>query len=115
MILTTKRKKILMYTLFTLYTIIHIQYLSLSDINRSTTNVDFSVNLEKLLMTLCPSRVLKNFDDDQDVIAERKLQIAEKHFCYPVEQKSALNKHPGTFSYIHRSFLSTFQAFNLLI
>lgn len=45
-------------------------------------------------------RIDKNFDDDQDVIAERKLQIAEKHFCYPVEQKSALNKHPGTFSYI---------------
>ena len=40
------------------------QYLSLPIINRSV-NVYFSENLVTLLMTLCPPRVLKNFDDDQ--------------------------------------------------
>ena len=33
-------------------------------VNRSV-NVYFSENLVTLLMTLCPPRVLKNFDDDQ--------------------------------------------------
>jgi hypothetical protein len=44
--------------------LIQIQHLSLSIINRSV-NVEFSANLVNLLMTLCPSRVLKIFDDDQ--------------------------------------------------
>ena len=44
--------------------LIQIQHLSLSIINRSV-NVEFSANLVNLLMTLCPPRVLKNFDDDQ--------------------------------------------------
>ena len=45
-------------------------------------------------------RIDKNTDDDEDVLAESKVQIAEKHNCYPVEQHSNLAKHPGTFTHI---------------
>jgi len=43
-------------------------------------------------------RIDKNTDDEQDVAIERKVAIAEKYDCYPVEEKSSLNKHPGTFT-----------------
>ena len=45
-------------------------------------------------------RIDNNTDDEEDVIAERKVCIAEKHNCYPVEQHSKLSKYPGTFTHI---------------
>ena len=45
-------------------------------------------------------RIDKNTDDEEDVTAERKVSIAEKHNCYPVEQASALTKYPSTFTHI---------------
>lgn len=43
-------------------------------------------------------RIDKNTDDEEDVAIERKVAIAEKYDCYPVEINSSLNKHPGTFA-----------------
>jgi|TARA_R110000822_G_scaffold308837_1_gene437271 hypothetical protein len=43
-------------------------------------------------------RIDKNTDDEEDVAIERKVSIAEKYDCYPVEEKSSLNQHPGTFT-----------------
>lgn len=45
-------------------------------------------------------RIDGNTDDEADVEAERKVQIAEKYDCYPVEINSALTKYPGTFTHI---------------
>ena len=45
-------------------------------------------------------RIDNNRDDEEDVTNERKVQIAERHGCYPVEQLSALAKYPGTFTHI---------------
>ena len=45
-------------------------------------------------------RIDKNFEDEDDIVRERKVRIAEKYNCYPVEQKSSLTQHPGTFTYI---------------
>jgi len=43
-------------------------------------------------------RIDKNTDDEEDVKIERKVAIAEKYDCYPVEINSSLSKHPGTFT-----------------
>ena len=45
-------------------------------------------------------RIDGNTDDEDDVVMERKLQIAEANNCYPVEEKSNLLKYAGTFSHI---------------
>jgi len=45
-------------------------------------------------------RIDGNTDDEADVEAERKVSIAEKYDCYPVEINSALTKYPGTFTHI---------------
>jgi hypothetical protein len=45
-------------------------------------------------------RIDNDTTDEQDVAIERKVSIAEKHECYPVEEKSSLLRHPGTFANI---------------
>jgi hypothetical protein len=45
-------------------------------------------------------RIDEDTSDEDDVKIERKVSIAEKHDCYPVEPISPLAKHPGTFSNI---------------
>ena len=45
-------------------------------------------------------RIDNDTTDEQDVAIERKISIAEKHECYPVEEKSSLLRHPGTFANI---------------
>jgi hypothetical protein len=45
-------------------------------------------------------RIDKDRTDDTEVELEEKVSIAEKHNCFPVEEKSPLLKYPGTFSNI---------------
>lgn len=45
--------------------------------------------------------------DEEDVLLEKKVSIAENYGCYPVEVNSNLNKYPGTFSNI-----ATFKTLN---
>lgn len=45
-------------------------------------------------------RIDEDTTDEEDVKNERKVSIAEKHDCYPVEAFSTLGKYPGTFSNI---------------
>lgn len=45
-------------------------------------------------------RIDNDRTDDEDVELEKKVSIAEKHNCFPVEVDSALLKYPGTFSNI---------------
>jgi hypothetical protein len=45
-------------------------------------------------------RIDNNTSDEADVEAERKVQIAEKYDCYPVEINSSFTKYPGTFTHI---------------
>jgi hypothetical protein len=45
-------------------------------------------------------RLDNDTSDQQDVDAERLVGIAEKHNVFPVEEKSALLKYPGTFTNI---------------
>lgn len=43
-------------------------------------------------------RIDKDTSDEDDVIVERKVAIAEEHDCYPIEVDSSFDKYPGTFS-----------------
>ena len=43
-------------------------------------------------------RLDNDTSDEQDVSVERKVSIAEKHDCYPVEERSSLAQYPGTFT-----------------
>jgi hypothetical protein len=52
-------------------------------------------------------RIDKDTTDDDEVELERKVAIAEKHNCFPVEVGSDLAKYPGTFTNI-----ATFQTLN---
>ena len=45
-------------------------------------------------------RIDKDTTDEEDVLLEEKVSIAEKNNCFPVEVDSILLKHPGTFSNI---------------
>lgn len=45
-------------------------------------------------------RIDKDKTDIEDVDLERKVSIAEKHNCFPVEVDSDLSKYPGTFTNI---------------
>lgn len=45
-------------------------------------------------------RIDGNTSDEKDVEWEKKVQIAEKNDCYPVEDSSGLAKYPGTFTHI---------------
>jgi hypothetical protein len=45
-------------------------------------------------------RIDKDETDDDDVALEKKVSIAEKHNCFPVEADSDLAKYPGTFTNI---------------
>lgn len=45
-------------------------------------------------------RIDKDTSDDEDVAVERRVSIAEKHNCYPVEADGDLTKYPGTFTNI---------------
>ena len=45
-------------------------------------------------------RIDKDKTDDEDVDLEKKVSIAEKHNCFPVEVDSDLAKYPGTFTNI---------------
>lgn len=52
-------------------------------------------------------RIDKDTSDEDEVAVERKVAIAEKHDCYPIEVDSGLSKYPGTFSNI-----ATFRTLN---
>lgn len=52
-------------------------------------------------------RIDKDTSDQEDVDLERRVSIAEKNGCYPVEEGSDLLKYPGTFSNI-----ATFKTLN---
>jgi hypothetical protein len=52
-------------------------------------------------------RIDNDTSDSDDVEIERKVSIAEKWECFPVENKSTLAKYPGTFSNI-----ATFKTLN---
>jgi hypothetical protein len=52
-------------------------------------------------------RIDGNTEDLDDVIAERKVSIAESYDCYPVETGSGLSKYPGTFTHISLFELAT--------
>jgi hypothetical protein len=52
-------------------------------------------------------RIDGNTEDEEDVIAERKVSIAESYDCYPVEVNSGLSKYPGTFTHISLFELAT--------
>jgi hypothetical protein len=45
-------------------------------------------------------RIDKDTTDDEDVELEKKVSIAEKYDCFPVEADSDLAKYPGTFTNI---------------
>jgi hypothetical protein len=45
-------------------------------------------------------RIDKDTTDEEEVALERKVAIAEKHNCFPVEVGSDLSKYPGTFTNI---------------
>ena len=45
-------------------------------------------------------RIDKDKSDQEDVELERKVKIAERHECYPVEEDSPLLQYPSTFSNI---------------
>jgi len=45
-------------------------------------------------------RIDKDKTDDEDVTLEKKVSVAEKHHCFPVEVDSDLAKYPGTFTNI---------------
>jgi hypothetical protein len=45
-------------------------------------------------------RIDKDKTDEDDVALEKKVSIAEKHNCFPVEADSDLAKYPGTFTNI---------------
>jgi len=45
-------------------------------------------------------RIDNDTTDADDVEVEKKVKIAEKYECFPIEEKSALAKYPGTFSNI---------------
>ena len=45
-------------------------------------------------------RIDKDLTDDEDVALEKKVSIAEKCNCFPVDEESDLLKYPGTFSNI---------------
>ena len=45
-------------------------------------------------------RLDNDISDEQDMLIERKVSIAEKHDCYPVEEKTTLTKYNGTFTNI---------------
>lgn len=45
-------------------------------------------------------RIDKDKTDAEDVDLEKKVSIAEKHNCFPVEEGSDLSKYPGTFTNI---------------
>lgn len=53
-------------------------------------------------------RIDNDVSDIDDVEIEKKVAMAEKHNCYPVEENSDLLKYPGTFSNI-----STFKSLNI--
>jgi len=50
-------------------------------------------------------RVCGNTDDEEDVLIEKKVSIAQSNGCYAVEQNSDLSTKPGTFTHIAK-FLS---------
>jgi len=52
-------------------------------------------------------RIDKDKTDSDEVALERKVAIAEKHNCFPVEVDSDLSKYPGTFTNI-----ATFKTLN---
>ena len=52
-------------------------------------------------------RIDKDHSDPEDVDLEKKVSIAEKHNCFPVDEGSDLAKYPGTFSNI-----ATFKTLN---
>lgn len=45
-------------------------------------------------------RIDKDKSDEEDVALEKKVAVAEKHNCFPVEVGSDLAKYPGTFTNI---------------
>jgi len=45
-------------------------------------------------------RIDGNRSDSYDVEVENKVKIAENNHCYPIEEKSRLSQHPGTFANI---------------
>lgn len=45
-------------------------------------------------------RIDKDKTDSEDVEIEKKVSVAEKHNCFPVEVDSDLSKYPGTFTNI---------------
>jgi len=53
-------------------------------------------------------RIDKDMSDKDDVEIEKMVAMAESHLCFPVEEDSALLKHPGTFSNI-----STFKSLSV--
>jgi hypothetical protein len=52
-------------------------------------------------------RLDKDTTDPKEVALERKVKIAEKYECFPVEEKSTLANYPGTFTNI-----ATFKSLN---
>lgn len=52
-------------------------------------------------------RIDNDVSDEEEVAIERKVSIAEKNNCFPVEEDSDLLKYPGTFSNV-----STFKSLN---